>query len=434
MIHRNNLLAGLLMAFSLGGTASAASWRTGETVTVQKSEVIQDDLYAAGTDVRIDGTIDGDLIVGAQNVTINGEVRGSLWAAGATVIVNGQVLQSAHLAGSVLRVEKGATIGRDLLAAGSNIEAAPGSLIGRDVAFGGSQAHLGGKVARNVYGGANGIEVGGVIGGDAQLAVSDTRVPVANWNTSSSTGLTYPTSSGTPGLLFLPGGHIVGDLTLQSPKNPVLPAGVVGGKTTYAPIKAVNIQSRPSPFAEFLRTFVGIALAALLLAWLARPRLEGLAQKLRAAPAASLGYGALAFFGLPLAALLGVLVLVALAVSLTLLSLGNLGLPLAFIGAPVLLGVGALISWLALLAAQGFAAYLLGDWIWKTVQPTGKSRSIVLASIGGALLLALLLQIPVLGGLLTFVALLLSLGALWLNLRGPGRQVTAPVVGLPQAT
>ena len=66
MIHCRSLRAGpVLMAVMLGGAASAASWRTGDTVIVQKSEVIQDDLYVAGTDVRIDGTVNGDLMVGA---------------------------------------------------------------------------------------------------------------------------------------------------------------------------------------------------------------------------------------------------------------------------------------------------------------------------------------------------------------------------------
>ena len=413
----------LIMAATLGSAASAASWLTGDTVTVQKSEVIQDDLYVAGTDVRIDGTVNGDLIVGAQNVTINGQVNGNLWASGATVILNGTVLQTARLAGSAIRVQNGASVGRDLLVAGSEIELARGSVIGRDVAFGGSQAHLNGQVVRNAYGGANGIEVGGPIGGNAQLAVGDTQILTANWMT-----------PGTPGLSFLPGGKIGGDLTLQIPNTPVLPVGAVGGKVTYAPIEAVNVQTRPSPFAEFLRTFIGVALAALLLVWLARPRLMTMAGQLRALPAASLGYGALAFFGLPLAVLLGGVLLSVIAVVLSLLSLGNLGLPLAFIGAPVLLGVGALVSWLALIAAQGFAAYLLGDWILRTARPTSKPRSVVQAPLGGALLLALLLQIPVLGGLITFAALLMSLGALWLNLRGPGRQVPAPVVSLPQAT
>ena len=424
MLHRKNLYTGtLIIAALLGDTASAVAWRTGDTVTIQKSEVIQDDLYVAGTDVRIDGTVNGDLIVGAQNVTINGEVRGNLWASGATVILNGKVSQTARLAGSAIRVQNGADVGRDLLAAGSEIELASGSVIGRDVALGSSQARLNGRVTRNAYVGANGIEVAGVLGGNARMAVGDTQILTGNW-----------TTPGTPGLTFLPGGKIGGNLTLQIPNNPVLPAGAVGGKVTYAPITAVNVQTRPSPFAEFLRTFIGVALAALLLVWLARPRLESMAGKLRALPAASLGYGALTFFGLPLAVLLGVVLLTVLAVVLTLLSLGNLGLPLAFIGAPVLLGVGALISWLALIAAQGFAAYLLGDWILRTARPGSKPRSVLQAPLGGALLLALLLQIPVLGGLITFAALLMSLGALWLSLRGPGRQVPAPVVGFPQAT
>jgi cytoskeletal protein CcmA (bactofilin family) len=423
MLHRKMSCAGtLLLAALLVSTASAASWRTGDNVTVEKSEVIQDDLYVAGTDVRIDGTVNGDLIVGARTVTINGQVNGNLWASGATLILNGKVSQTARFAGSTIRVRNGARIGRDLLAAGSEIEIAPGSVVGRDVAFGGNQAHLNGQVARNAYGGANGIEVGGVIKGNAQLAVGDMQVLTTNW-----------TSPGTPGLSFLPGGHIGGNLTLQIPQNPVLPVGAVGGRVTYAPIAAVNVQTRPSPFAEFLRTFVGIALAALLLVWLARPRLMSMAGKLRALPAASLGYGALAFFGLPLIALLGMLVLVALAAVLTLLSLGNLGLPLAFIGAPVLLGVGALVSWLALLAAQGFTAYLLGDWIVRTTRPKAKP-AVLLSALSGALILALLLQIPLLGGLLTFAVLLLSLGALWMTLRGPGRPVLKPDMRSAQAT
>jgi cytoskeletal protein CcmA (bactofilin family) len=413
----------LFMALILGGTARAIDWRTGDVVTIEKSEIIQDDLYVAGSDVRIDGIVNGDLMVGARTVTINGEVRGNLWASGETLILNGKVSQTVRLAGSVIRIQNGANVGRDLLAAGSEIILAPGSVIGRDVAFGSSQAHLNGKVNRNAYGGANGIEVGGDIGGKAQLAVGDTQVRTGNW-----------IAPGTPGLRFLPGGHIGGDLTLQVPSNPTLPAGVVGGKLTYAPISGVTIPIRPNPFAQFLRTFAGIAVAVLLLVWLVQPQLVSLTQKLRTLPTASLGYGALALVGLPLAALLGVLVLVALAAVLTLLSLGNLGLPLAFIGVPVLLGVSVLVGWLALLAAQGFAAYQIGSLVLHTIQPNAGSNSVLLASLGGALVLSLLLQVPVLGSLLTLVALLLSLGALWLSLRKPGRPLTRPEMGAAQAT
>ena len=58
----------------------------------------------------------------------------------------------------------------------------------------------------------------------------------------------------------------------------------------------------------------------------------------------------------------------------------------------------------------------------------------LLASLGGAFVLALLLQIPVLGSLFALVALLLGLGALWLSLRKPGQPLAIPERGAAQAT
>ncbi|WP_161883984.1 hypothetical protein [Deinococcus alpinitundrae] len=301
----------------------------------------------------------------------------------------------------------------------------PGSVIGRDVAVGSAQAQLDGRVTRNAYVGANGIQVGGVIGGNAKMAVGDTAALTGN----------NLTTFSDPGLRFTSGGRIAGDLTLQRSDSgqAALPAEVVGGQVTYAPINGVSIQARRNPFASFLSAFVGIALVGLLLLWLARPRLLGVRETLRTAPAPSLGYGAMAFVGLPIAALLGVLALGVLAGALMLLRLGGLGLPLAFIGLPVLLGGATLVAWLALLGAQGFAAYLIGTWIVHALQPKESMAPVAMMLIG-ALLLALVLQIPVLGALATLAALLLSLGALWLTLRAPPRRPVMPQVSAPQAT
>lgn len=423
-IHTLIRTSALFIAVSLGGAASAIDWRTGDRITVAASEVIQDDLYVAGNDVQIDGTVNGDLFVGARSVTINGTVNGNLWASGETLVLGGEVSQTARFAGSGIRVQSGANIGRDLLAAGSEIVVAPGAVIGRDVALGSSQARLNGRVTRNAYVGANGIEVGGVIGGNAKMAVGDTAVLTGTWMT-----------SGDPGLRFTGDGRIAGDLTLQRPDadTAALPIGAVGGQVVFAPIAGVTIQPRPRPVAGFLSSFFGAALAGLLLLWLARPRLQGVWEKVRAAPAPSLGYGALAVVGLPIAALLGVLSLGLLVGTLLLLRLGGLGLPLALIGTPVLLGGAALIAWLALLGAQGFAAYLLGTWAVHAARPQATVAPVAAVLIG-ALLVALLLQIPVVGALFLLTALLLSLGALWLTLRGPGRPRGVPVAGLPQST
>ena len=63
------IIMALFIALILGSTASAVEWRTGDVVTLERSEIIQDDLYVTGTDVSIDGIVNGDLIVGARTVT-----------------------------------------------------------------------------------------------------------------------------------------------------------------------------------------------------------------------------------------------------------------------------------------------------------------------------------------------------------------------------
>ncbi len=50
--------------------ALAADFRSGNEVTVASGEVINDDLYVAGGNLRIDGTVNGDLLAAGGTVTI----------------------------------------------------------------------------------------------------------------------------------------------------------------------------------------------------------------------------------------------------------------------------------------------------------------------------------------------------------------------------
>ncbi|MBB5234702.1 cytoskeletal protein CcmA (bactofilin family) [Deinococcus budaensis] len=418
LTHRTSAL---LVGLALGGSAPGLSWRTGDVVRVPASEVIRDDLYVAGQDVQIDGAVTGDLITAGNTVRVNGPVGGNVWAAGQSVTLGGRVTGSARLAGSVLRVGGGAAIGRDLLAAGVGLDVAPGARIGRDVAFGGAQTRLNGTVARNAYVGAYGVEVGGPIGGDARFDVDNRATWPQNWTP----GVARPDPLPS-GVRFSEGGRVDGNLTLRMPDRPTLPQGAVAGRVEYAPLAAPRVPNVRAPVAvkttnvglNFLRDFVAVALAGLLLVWLARGPLTAITARLRALPGASLGYGALTFVGFPLAVLTFAGATVLVAVGLSVLGLWNLGLPLALIGAPVLLGVGALLTWAAWFAAQGLAAFLLGRWLAGAVRP-GHPVQPLTAVLVGALVLALLAQVPVLGGLVTFSALLLTLGALWLWWRRP---------------
>ncbi|PNY79557.1 bactofilin family protein [Deinococcus koreensis] len=414
----------LLVGLALSGGALALDWRTGETVTIGPSEVIRDDLYVAGTDVRIDGTVTGDLIAAGQRVRIAGNVRGDVWAAGGTVTLAGRVGRSARLAGSVLTLEPGTSIARDLLAGGVGLDLAPGARIGRDLAFGGAQTRLNGTVTRNAYLGATAVQLGGTVGGNARLNV-DNR---ASWPQNWTPGMVRPDPLPS-GVRFMPGGRVAGDLTLQMPDRPMIPARQVGGQMHYQPTAVLPTPrvGVPRPPANplglnLLRDFAGLSLMALLLVGLARTPLSEVSLRLRRAPGTSLGYGTLIALGFPLGVLALFGVGVTLAALLTLLGLGALGLPLGLIGAPTLLGLGALVMWLGWWVAQGLAAVLLGQWLLGALAPE-RRPALWIRVLLGALTLAALTQLPVLGTLVTLGALLAALGATWLWWRPPPSRV-----------
>jgi hypothetical protein len=88
------------------------------------------------------------------------------------------------------------------------------------------------------------------------------------------------------------------------------------------------------------------------------------------------------------------------------------------IGIP--LGLLSIAAYLALLML-GYvaAAAALGDWLLKRLQPghVGVVRWRIAAAIGGIFLLALLGQVPLLGGLVALAAMLLGVGALGLQMQ-----------------
>src|SRR5688500_7385591 len=94
----------LTLVFGLAGTVLAVEIRGGETVTIGKDEVIDDDLVVTGQTVLIDGVINGDLLAAGSRVVINGRVNGSLMMAGQLLELNGQVGGSVYSAGAALTV------------------------------------------------------------------------------------------------------------------------------------------------------------------------------------------------------------------------------------------------------------------------------------------------------------------------------------------
>lgn len=76
-----------------------------KSYTLEEDQTVEDDVYAFGDSVEINGVIDGDLIVAAESVKINGTITGDVYAAGELVNINSTIYGDTFLAGNNTTVD-----------------------------------------------------------------------------------------------------------------------------------------------------------------------------------------------------------------------------------------------------------------------------------------------------------------------------------------
>ncbi len=169
----------MAVAAPLGGvTAEAAA---SDLVIVRESDVITEDLYAAGervivrgriegdliaasfNDVTIEGVVEGDVLAVAQEINITGEVLGSVRVLAGTVTMDGEIRDD--LAVAALRSHIGGSTGRDVLGFGWDLEV-PGD-VGRELrAQMATEIGVAGTIGADAEVNARTIVVSGFVGGD----------------------------------------------------------------------------------------------------------------------------------------------------------------------------------------------------------------------------------------------------------------------------
>lgn len=201
-----------------------------------------------------------------------------------------------------------------------------------------------------------------------------------------------------------PGARVGGDF-VYGDKRPL----VASGATIEGDVKRVSVGEVTDPVgfigaaALWIAVSVSALVLGLLLLWLAPRALDAAYRAASTSLGATIGWGLLLFFGLPILAVLALVTLV--------------GIPL---------GVALLLALLPLYAiGYTTSAWLLGRLL------VGPPRERVLALLAGLAILRVLALIPVLGGIVWFVATVVGLGALlvatWRSRRDyPERAVTAP--------
>jgi hypothetical protein len=424
------VLAGLL-ALGAAQPAQAADFRTGSVVVIAADEVIDDDLFASGERVEVNGTIKGDLFATGGEVVVNGTVEGSLMTAAQSAEVNGRVDGSTYGTAYALQVGPEAVIGRNLYFGGYSLETAAGSNVGRSLYVGGYQAILGGEVAHDVRAGPGALELNGTVDGDVYAEVGDAD---ANFNGRPFMFPGMPAGIVTiePGLRLGPDASIKGNVWYQSAAEAAIPAGVVAGTVTQAtpepeprtePPASPGVSRLQGVFDTFSRRageFIALMIVGglLLRFWpssVRRPSDEAQMRPLRSA-----GWGllvALIFFvAVPLAAI----AVFAAAVLFGLVTYGQLFGTVLGLGSAAL-GLTVTVFWFVLsLLTKVVVGYLVGRLVLQRAAPAWLASNYgdLLALATGVLAYEVLRALPLgLGWLIGVVVTLLGLGAIYFVVR-----------------
>lgn len=164
LVMRKYLLSLLLVVFSfliLPVTQVSAKVITDNvgTVSVAKTEIVNDDLFIAAESVNIAGTVNGDVFIGAQSVKVTGTINGNLHVAASAVELTGLVKGNVYAVGGSVLIN-GAKVGGSVLSAGGTVNMDGDTVVTGSVLAASGTLTLSSQVKRSVYAGAGTLTLG----------------------------------------------------------------------------------------------------------------------------------------------------------------------------------------------------------------------------------------------------------------------------------
>ncbi|HEY7624429.1 MAG TPA: polymer-forming cytoskeletal protein [Candidatus Limnocylindria bacterium] len=374
------LILVVLMLALTPAPAAAADVRQGTDIVIASTDTINDDLYAFGQNIAVNGTINGDLIAVGANISVDGNVTGDVIAAGNSVAIRGQVGGSVRAAGNTVVVD--GKITDDLVAAGSDVTILGNGNVGRDALVAGATTTVSGQVRRNLQAAGTTVKIDGPVGGD--VIANAERLQLTDRATVSG-NLSY---------------------TSRNAAQIANPSSVKGTVQHSVPTAREAPVTGPTAMVlDWLKGLIGLLILGILVVFFFPGFSRRAGEALVRSPWMSLAIGALVLIGLPILAILffvvGALIggwwigLVALAVYGVVLALS---IPVAG------LGVGGGILRLARRPVPVWLALLIG-----------------------LVVLLLVALIPILGPLVIFCALLFGMGATTIAVAGGRRPEPAAV-------
>jgi cytoskeletal protein CcmA (bactofilin family) len=377
-------------------SANGSTFRSGENIHISNLHNIDDDFYASGNSIRIDGTISGDVTAASYQTTINGQIGGSANLAGRTIDHSGRIEGSLRFAGERLAIN--GSVGRSVVAFGSIIYMGQGAVVEKDVTAAGGDITLDGVIRGDVECSGNRIEITARIEGDLTLKGDNCTVAppaVINGN------ITYVAEE--EAALQLQGGvTVAGEVIWKKPERDE-------DETSYLADITFRLASL---FAAFLFGIIALKLF--------RPYAEESFVQLRKRVSVALAAGVLGLLVLAFCVLLLLLSLFAMLIGTVLLSgdyavMGILILVFSILMIPISSFV-SVSGGIILYSGKIIVGLLVGYLIIKLWKPKAEALS-KSAMLLGLFVLTVLFYLPYVGSLLFFLTTITGAGAIILGIR-----------------
>ena len=151
--------------------AQAFEVKVNGSVTLEKEEIADGNVYAYCKNMKIDGTVNGDIIALCTTIEINGTVNGDVISFSNDITINGEVKGNVRVASNDVLIN--GTIGRNVNAFGTEINLTASSTVAWDVLISGVNGNFNGIIDGNLHGDIASANIGGKIGKNINLTVED---------------------------------------------------------------------------------------------------------------------------------------------------------------------------------------------------------------------------------------------------------------------
>ena len=377
-------LAFALILIAVPIATHAFELKTSPSVYVAENEIIIGNFYAAGNNITIDGMIDGDIFVAGQNIVFNGSTTGDIFAAGQTITINGKVGSSLRAAGDTININN--DIAGSVHAFGATITQTKDTVVNGDFFFGGALGEFRGKIDGDLHGGGAIVVLAGEVTGDVKMRLDERMEREGKGIKVEKDDKNFP-------LYVYDSAVIGGNLYYSAGKaGEISEKAMIAGKVGHSfPDKAdrrdlAAWKAWHGLFSIFSSLVIGLVLISL---W--REPIKNLTDKMTARIAPAIGIGAIIMILTPIIALLLVFTII--------------GIPLAII---------LTVIWLiAMYIAKVIVGILIGRIVLNKIWEK-KKDSLIWAMIIGVILVWLLTKLPLIGWLLSIIAIWWTLGGIWI--------------------